>query len=147
MINFSKTRIIILVVTVGLILLAVFQSGFYAQKTEVNPEDTTSQEIKVLKTVPDPLNETTILPNQTLEITFSQPLENVPELRMTIEPVAEVKVELSDDRKTAKFIPIKPYSLGQGYTLTIKSDSKFDGKKTLGRDEVFRFKTINYTGV
>ncbi len=83
---------------------------------------------------------------QTLELTFDQPIENRGEVKNTLDPKQDYTVELSQDKKTAKFIPNKPYISGREYTLTIKSDTKFDGKKTLGHDEVFHFRTISYQG-
>lgn len=166
MINLSfKQKIIAAVVTIGLILIAIFQRGFgkatplfptnSPPKTETSSENTqVSEEPKLLSTNPSPLNNAVILPTQTIELTFNTPLENRGELKFEIKPQAEVEVSLSNDKKTAKITPTKPYTLGQTYTINIKNETKFDnppagraGKKRLPDGLNFTFKTIDYRGV
>ena len=57
------------------------------------------------------------------------------------------KAILSDDRKTAKLVPQPSFNLGQTFTLFIKPNSRFDGKKLLNREVIYHFKTIDYKGV
>lgn len=145
-----KQKIIGLIVAVGIALIAIFQQGLGGKSPAITPkllDDSQTQEIKIISTNPSPLEETTILPTQTIEITFNQPLENAPEFRTIMDPKADYKIELSDDRKTAKIIPNKPYVLGGGYTLHILGNTKFEGKRELNREEIFHFKTISYSGV
>lgn len=150
-----KQKIMAIAAVAGAVLILIFQRGLsgkseapasnptpQAQKQEVN-----SGEPQVVATKPENLDGTTILANQTIEITFNSPLENRGEFKNRIDPEAEVEIKLSEDRKTAKIIPTKPYKLGTGFTLFIKPDTKFDGKKQLGRDIIYHFKTINYKGV
>ena len=137
------------------VLILIFKRGLYSQPQSNTPpppsqaqnSEEKDAEPKVISTAPSPLDEATILPNQTLEITFNQPLENVGEFKNRLEPKADYKVVLSDDRKTARIIPTQTFPLGTGFTLFILPDTKFDGKKTLGRDIQYHFKTINYQGV
>lgn len=149
--NFSlKQKIIGIVAVLGIALIAVFQQGLGEKSPAITPkllDDSQTQEIKIVSTNPSPLEETTVLPMQTIEITFNQPIEGAGEFKTSMEPGADYKVELSDDRKTAKITPIKPYTLGGGYTLHILGNTKFDGKRELNREEIFHFKTINYSGV
>lgn len=107
----------------------------------------TSTEPRVVSTNPTNLDYAVILPTQTVEITFNLPIENEGEFKNSLEPKADYQIKLSDDRKTAKIIPLKPFTLGTDFTLFIKPDTKFDGKKTLGHDLYYHFKTIEYKGV
>lgn len=146
----TKTKIIAAVVAIGVILIAIFQFGLGGPGAERGVDTVQTESPVVVATNPAAMKEkktVVVLPTQSIEITFNQPLENVPETRITIEPKADYKVELSSDKKTIKIIPITPYSLGQGYSLFIKADTKFDGKKTLGSDVDFHFATISYNGV
>src|SRR5262249_14155899 len=116
-----KQKVIGIIIVLGLLLIAVFQRGFSEPNIPVNTE-TQSNEIRIVSTNPAGLKdkrEVVVLPDQTIEVTFSESLQNVPETKIDIEPKKEVKIELSDDRKTVKIIPLKPYDLGQGYTLFI----------------------------
>lgn len=146
----AKVKIISIVITVGLILIAIFQFGLGGPGTPTPDETTQNQEIMIASTNPSQLKERKefiIVPTQSLEITFNQPLENLPETRISIEPQADVKYELSADKKTIKIIPNTPFNLGQGYTIFIKAGTKFEGKKEFGRDENYHFSVISYNGV
>lgn len=159
--NLSLTqKIIAAVIAIGVILIAIFQMGLggmgfpvveQSQESRVRSQEIPeSADPQVVSTNPAPLKEkkeVTILPTQVLEFSFNRPLENVPETKITLEPTHDFKVELSEDRKTVKVIPVKPFELGQGYTIFIKSDTKFDGGKNLGSDTDFHFTTISYKGV
>ena len=158
-----KQIIIGLVALVGIILILIFGRGLSssspsssvtssASQTEVKSvqaEKATadSSEIKVVSTVPENLDGSVILPTQIIEITFNQPMENRGEFKNKIDPPAEYEIKLSDDRKTAKIILTKPFKLGTGYTLFIKPDTKFDGKKILDKELIYHFNTISYKGV
>lgn len=149
-----KQKLITGIVVIGLILIAVFQKGSDNKKSEVGnqssdkkQETQVSDEPRLVSTNPSPLNNATILPTQTVEFTFNQPLENRGELKFEIKPTAQVDIQLSNDKKTAKIIPTKPYLLGQTYTINIKTDTKFDNKKRLPDGLNFTFKTIDYRGV
>jgi hypothetical protein len=147
--TFIKEKIIWIVIAIGVALVAIFSSGLYSNSipTAVSPtENIDTNEIRVVSTVPANLNDSTILPNQTIELTFSEQLVNIPETRWSISPSADIKAELSDDRKTLKLIPNKPYDLGNGYTLLIKGDTKIEGKGNLDRELIYSFKTIQFKG-
>jgi hypothetical protein len=151
--NFSlKQKIIGAVVVIGLILIVIFQRGLYSSSggNPVNSsqnEPSSATDIQLVKTNPSPLNDATILPNQTIEFTFNKELVNDPTKRVLFEPEVDYKIELSSDRKTVKIILNKPYELGAFYRVTIKPELKFEGDKTLNREENFNFKTIDYSGV
>lgn len=159
MINLSfKQKLIVAIIVIGLILVAIFQQGFdqifpsspprsSSPAQPPSPPQSPSEEPKLLSTNPSPLNNATILPTQTIEFTFNQPIENRGELKYEIEPKTEVEVMLSADKKTAKITSKKPLILGQTYVIKIKTDTKFDSKKRLPDGLNFTFKTINYRGV
>ncbi len=134
-------------------LAIVFLIGYQRLKKEVPlpsklPASTqTSEEPKVVLLKPDLKQNPIIIPTQAIEITFNLPLENVGEFKNRIDTFKDYTVKLSDDRKTAKITPNKNFELGRSYTLFILPYTKFDGHKTLGHDEHFAFRTIDYHGV
>lgn len=149
-----KQKIMILVTLIGAVLILIFQRGIYGQDYKVFPQPTThptentdNNEPKIVATQPPTLDEAIIAPTQTIEITFNLPLENVGEFKYRIDPQPDLKVSLSDDRQTAKIAPTTPFKLGTTFTLFILPDTKFDGKKNLGREIIYHFKTIEYKGV
>ena len=152
--NFKKIAIAVVAV-IGLLLILAAKTGLSASSNvsklptahDQAVTKTQNDQIEILSTNPSPLDESTVTPTQTIEITFSDAAQNVPELKLTIEPTIDLNLQLSDDRKTLKISPKDTFGLEQGYTLKIPSDAKFDGNKTLGRDLEFHFKTISYSGV
>ncbi len=153
MINLNlKKIIVILVIILSSVLIIIFLKNSY-NKPASSPESSKSVQVtkddkpQIVSTKPDPLDENIVSASEIIEITFNRPLENVGEFKVRIEPKIEYKVELSNDRKTAKIIPAKPYQLGTTYTLFIGPDSKFDGVGSWGQDKTFHFKTITYKGV
>lgn len=149
----TKRIIIVLFIAVGITSIVIYTSGLHPkpQAIQVQPQVTQppvqNEESKIVSTKPDPLDNNIITANQVIEITFNRPLQNVPEFKIRIEPKVDYKVELSQDRKTARIIPIKPYNLGASYTLDINPDTKFDGVGNWGQNKTFHFSTIKYTGV
>ncbi|MDO8638298.1 MAG: Ig-like domain-containing protein [Candidatus Daviesbacteria bacterium] len=152
-----KQTIIGIVVLVGALLILIFGKGLSSSSSQSQPKAEStkveaqnsqdSKEIKVISTNPENLDGVVILPTQIIEITFNQPMENRGEFKNKIDPLVEYEIKLSDDRKTAKIIFTKPLNLGTGYTLFIKSDTKFDGKRTLDKEIIYHFNTISYKGV
>ncbi len=154
----SQQKIIGAIIALGAALIGIFTFGFGGNtkpifNTTRSPQSTqptlviSRDKPQVVSTNPGSLNGAIILPNQTLEISFSEPAVNAPELKVTLEPPTDVKMDLSEDRKTLKITPNKPYQLGQEYTLIIKQEAKFDSKKQFEGDVIFHFKTISYNGV
>ena len=144
-----KQKVIGVVIFLGLLLIAVFQRGFSVENAAVNQVQEDSSEIRMVSSNPPQLKdkkEVVVAPSQVIEFTFSEALENVPETKIEVEPVSDIKLELSEDRKTVKIIPVKPYSLGQGYTIFIRGNTKFEGKREYGKNEDFHFSTISYRG-
>lgn len=152
-----KKKIMIAVALLGALLILIFQRGLYSQDSQSSkPQQTqdkeiqdeeTDEEIKIISTNPSPLDNTIILPTQTVEITFNYPLQNIGEFKNKIDPKADYKVKLSDDRKTVKISPAKNWGLGTTYTLFILPDTKFDDKGNLNKDFIYHFRTIEYKGI
>lgn len=147
-----KQKIIGIIAFIGAVLILIFQSGIYNKpqpQTEGKPEVAATQTDtpELIATSPSPLEKSTIWGTTQVTITFNLPLENIPELKYKLEPSADFKVDLSPDKKTVIFTPVKPLPLGVDYTLSISGEAKFEGKKTLGKNYTFHFKTISYNGV
>lgn len=147
----NKIKILAIIIVAGLILIWLFKTNLLG--LDPQKEQTEGQQIsetdspQVVSTKPDPLEEAIISADQTVEITFNRPLENVGEFKVRLESKKDFKIELSSDRKTAKIIPTTPYELGATYTLFITPDTKFDGVGGWGQEKVYHFKTIQYRGV
>lgn len=142
----KKLAIVVIIIITVIIVISIWPKS--SAKPEPNhPSISENQSPKIVSTKPDPLEEAIISANETVEITFNRPLENVGEFKVRLETKKDFKVELSPDRKTAKIIPFKPYELGTTYTLFIGPDTKFDGAGAWGQEKIFHFKTIQYRGV
>lgn len=148
-----KQKIIIIIAAVGAALIFIFQRGLYSKPAAEKPVDTqkntaqSSEEPKLIFTNPTPLEGSTILPTQSVQITFNIPLENVGEFKHRLEPKTPYEAKLSDDKKTVTITPTKPLKLGSGYTLFIDQLSKFEGGKRLNGGIDIHFRTIEYKGV
>ncbi|HBQ51021.1 TPA: hypothetical protein DD690_03500 [Candidatus Daviesbacteria bacterium] len=101
---------------------------------------------ELISTKPNPLDDTIVSSTEIIELTFSRPLENVPEFKIKIEPKTDYKIELSGDKKTVKIIPATPFELGTTYTLFILQNSKFEGGGRLPKELTFHFRTVKYRG-
>lgn len=155
-----KQKIIAAVITVGTLLILLFNIGLGGKSGATLPSEPAANQQSVVSsqqkeniivsTKPAELmdkKDLTILPTQVIEITFNHALENVPETRIVFEPKVDYKAELSSDNKTIKITPFKPFSLGQGYTIFVKGNTKFKGNGQFGSDLDFHFTTIAYRGV
>ncbi len=145
-------KILLFIVIVAAVLMLVLK---LTNKPNIKPSPSVNKPVQVsekdkpqiVSTKPDPLEGSMISGSETIEITFNRPLENVGEFKVRIDPEAEFKLELSPDRKTGKIIPIKPYELGQGYTIFIGTETKFDGVGRWGEEKIYHFRTIKYRGI
>lgn len=150
MIQSYNKKIIIIVITVIIVIIMITLRNSPAKKAPSPSPSAQAQQnnsAQIISTKPDPLENTFILASQVIEITFNKPLQNSGEFKIRVEPKIEYRIKLSQDRKTAKIIPVKPYELGISYTLTIGSDTKFDGIGDWGENQDFHFRTITYKGV
>lgn len=145
--------------TIFIVLVLLAAGGFFFKKyilTKTNLTKPSSQSSatqsqsdspKIISTKPDPLEEAIVPADQVIEVTFNLPLQNSGEFKLRTEPKIDFKIQLSQDRKTAKIIPQKTLDLGTTYTIFIGTDTKFDGVGAWGQEKIYHFKTIKYTGV
>lgn len=149
----TKDKIIIVVFTVLLLVGAfVYGKGVFTnkQQPENKPPSAQTAEVpsaEIVSTKPDPLDKAVIPADQIIEITFNKPLRAPSELKLRIEPETKYKIELSEDRKTAKIIIEKPFELNTNYAFYIGADTKFDGIDRWGKDITYRFQTIKFRGL
>lgn len=146
----KKIAIVLAVIVLGVLLTfgwsKLSTNSAPASKPQ-SPQVSEKDKPQIVSTKPDPLEGSIISASDVIEITFNRSLENVGEFKVRIDPKAEIKLELSGDRKTGKIIPVKPYELGSGYTIFIKPDTKFDGAGEWREEKIFHFRTIRYRGV
>lgn len=105
---------------------------------------------QIISTKPDSLintDDTIVSADEIIEITFNRSLENEGEFKVRIEPKTDFKIEMANGRKTAKIIPLAPYTLGSTYTLFIGPETKFDGVGRWGEEKILHFRTVRYRGV
>lgn len=140
----NKKNIIIITVIIFIIVIIL---GLRQDKPTTAPQPSSQPNTpRLISTNPNPLEDTIIAADQIIEITFSHPLENIPEFKTKIEPKTDYRVELSGDKKIVKIIPVAPFELGTTYTLFIAADSKFEGGARLDKELNFHFRTVRYRG-
>ena len=151
-----KTKIVAGIITLGLILIAIFKFGLDGTPISVidnNKEQSqpNPNEPALISSEPPELflkKPLVFRPDQVIKLNFNTQLQNAPETKLTIEPAADVEVKISDDFKSVTITPKKPYKLGQGYTLFLKADTKLQEQgKVLGKDYDMHFNVINYSGI
>lgn len=131
----------------GAILIAIFRQGFYSSPSPDQTTPITQESSEPSFVSSNPSDNGVLLPSQPIELIFNQPLENSAEFKHRLEPKVDYKLKLSEDKKTIQLVFDKPLPLGTTYTLFVQADAKFEGKKTLGKDLEFHFRTITYNGV
>lgn len=143
----AQVFIIIIIVIIAIFSLKERVFGPNS-KTSTQPTLTSqADEPKIISTKPEPLENAVVSATKVVEITFNRSLENIGEFKFRIDPKAEIKIELSPDRKTAKIIPQTPYELGVTYTIFIGPESKFDGVGNWGKEAIYHFQTIKFRGI
>lgn len=141
-----------------ILLSAVAFKTFTKPQVQVTENKTPEQTIEDKKNSPDPeflftkpegLEKDTkmILPTQTIEIVFNQPIENIGEFKHKLEPKVKYQAKLSDDKKTVILKPEDSFPVGTEFTLFVQGDTKFDGKKTFGKEVQIHFKTLQFKGI
>ncbi len=144
----KKILIIIIIIFIMIITTVLAWPKSTTKSENVKKQEVSqSDSAQIVSTKPNPLEDTIVGANDTIEITFNKPLQNTGEFKVKIEPKVDFKLALSSDRKTGKIIPNKPYELGASYTLFIGTDTKFDGVGAWGQEKIYHFKTIHYRGV
>lgn len=145
---------------IPIIALVLIGSIFYLYKSnikklissnQIKQIPTENNELKLISTKPDPLDNVTILPTQNLEFTFNIPIYRSefkhhfdPEVPHDIEVVGGID---SEHGTTIRIKFRKSLELGSGYTLFVESGTKVNDKLRLDRDYIYHFTTISYRGV
>ncbi|MBI4036534.1 hypothetical protein HY386_01475 [Candidatus Daviesbacteria bacterium] len=136
-------------IIIFIIILALVGFAFKQKQPAVVP--TPQDELEIISTTPHPLEEATILPTQSIEVTFNKPLF-VSEFKHKFDPEIEHQVEAINSQstnfgQTLRIVFTKPLQLGSGYTLFILPNTHSEDGLKLGRDVIYHFKTIDYRGV
>lgn len=100
---------------------------------------------------PNPLEGATILPTQSITVTFNKPVR-VSELKHRFDPEINHEVTVANGidstlGTTLKITFVKPLQLGSGYTFFILASTHTEDKINLDRDYIYHFSTIKYNGV
>lgn len=138
----KKLLIILIIVSLG-----IFIWNKQTNKAPVNQPET----LKIISTKPEPLDESTILPKDGIEITFNYPIYRSelkhrfdPELGHVVEAVNGIDSEMST---TFKITFSNSLELGRGYTLFVLPETHDQKNHTLEHEYIYHFKTISYRGV
>lgn len=150
-----KSKIIALVVGIGLILIGIFNFGLGGMSAPAinspKPVDQNSSTPSLVSSDPPQLFQKQALivpPNQVIKLNFNVPFLNGPETKIKMNPEHEIQVDVENDNKTIVIKPKTPYKLGQGYTIFISSEAKLrDEGKVLGQSYDLLFNVINYSGI
>lgn len=150
-----KTLLIPIVITIGLILIAIFKFGLDGipvpiVNNQAEPQ-TVSTEPAIISSDPPQIYKKEKLivgPDKVITLNFSTQLLNAPETKVTIKPEHDVDIKLSDDYKSIIITPKSPYKLGEEYTILVSREAKLrEEGKILGKDYNFNFNIINYSGI
>lgn len=134
-----------------LIFLALI---FFLVKNKQTTTPTTpspSDQLQIISTNPNPLDEATILPTDSIEITLNKPVV-VSELKHRFDPDIKHEVKVINGinnsyGQTFRIIFEKPLPLGSGFTLFILKETHTEEKQLIDKEYIFHFKTIKYSGV
>lgn len=147
-----KNKLILALVVCAIIIAGVFlyqkkAAAPQAPQEAPKQEQNTSEPI-IISTSPEGILDKTevILPNQEIRINFNLPIENIGEFKHEITPKTKYQAKLTDDRKAVVIKADGLFPVGVEFTLIMRPDTKFDGKKTLGREIRAHFKTPEYRG-
>lgn len=138
----------IFIIFIIIITIILLKSGVSPRQS--SPSQPQKEVFTIVSTNPDPLDEATILPNQFIEFTFNKPIFRS-EFKHSFDPGIEHEIEAIGGRdkefgSKMRIIFKKPLSLGGGFTLFIYSNTKTE-EEELGREYIYHFKTIRYTGI
>ena len=134
---------------IGILVISVI--AFLYQKQTATPETNEPEQLKITSTKPATLDEATILPTDTIEITLNKPIYRSelkhrfdPEINHEVETINGIDKELG---QTFRIIFQEPLGLGKGYTLFILSNTHDQENHNLDHEYIYHFKTISYRGI
>lgn len=142
-----KNKLVIAVIIfITVIAVIIFKNSPNKPEAQIPKE-----ELKILSTNPSPLENATILPTGTIEITFNKPVVTS-EFKHRFDPELEHSVEVvrginNSYGQTFKISFKKPLQLGSGYTLFILPNTHTENGLKLDTEVIYHFKTIEYKGV
>ncbi len=136
----KKNIIIIIFITIIIVIVGLI----LRQNPDKSVQPPQKEELKIISTNPNPLEEATILPTSSIEITFNKPV-NLSEFKHRFDP--EVNHEVEAIKNTFRITFKKPLRLGSGYTLFILPNTHTEDGLSLDREIIYHFKTISYRGV
>ncbi len=142
-----------------ILIILILAGGFFAysylikasQKSKPAPQ-VQFDGLTLLKTDPDPLDEATILPTQSIIITFNKIIPKS-EFKFKFDPeIKDIEVEaqggkIPTEGSIMKINFKKPLQLGGGYSLSITNSTRTNDGQKLDREYNYHFKTIGYNGV
>lgn len=140
----SKTILALFILVLGIL---IFSQRHQTKTITQQPPSSQPSQPQVVSTDPPNLDGSVIPPVQKIKITFDTPLRNPKEFNSKIDPQLDYSVSLDSDPRTVIITFSKPLELKAGYTLYIQQDTRFSETTTLGRELMFKFQTIDYSGV
>lgn len=118
-------------------------------KVQTQSSNQPTDVLKIVSTKPDLLDEATILPTQTIEITFNNSFD-IDKLKVRLDPELDYEITTPNKKPVSQTILIsfkKPLQLGSGYTLFIFPDPTSKEKLKMDKEYSFHFRTIGYQGI
>lgn len=143
----AQTFIIVIIVIIAVSFLKERVFDLNSKPSSQLTLTSQTEEPKIVSTKPEPLENAVVSATEVVEITFNRSLENIGEFKFRIDPKADIKIELSSDRKTVKIIPQTPFDLGVTYTIFIGPETKFDGVGNWGKEAIYHFQTVKFRGI
>jgi hypothetical protein len=150
-IKISALVIFVLIISIAFIVLGNKSQSESKKETSSNTQPQEDR-LMITKTDPDPLENATILPIQSIIITFNKIIPKS-EFKYQFDPEIkdhEIEAIGGKDPKEGSVIKInfkEPLKLGTGYTLKIDPNTRTNDNKKLDQEFNYHFKTIQYKGV
>ncbi len=133
------------------IIIVIFGGLIFKQNPDKPVQTLPKEELKIISTNPSPLEDATILPTGSIDITLNKPVV-ISEFKHRFDPELEHEVEVisginSSYGQTFRISFKKPLQLGSGYTLFILPNTHTEDGLKLDKEIIYHFKTIGYRGV
>lgn len=149
----GKAKLIFVLVVIMIAVTGFVLINKPAGQDQKSPtQEAQNDQLKIVSTDPDPLDDATILPTQSITITFNKVIPKT-EFKYKFEPeIAGAEVEALNGSDSTNGIVMKisfkkPLDLGMGFTLKILGSTRTDKKENLDSDYNYHIKTIQYKGV
>lgn len=152
----SRGKIIlglITLVVVGVIIFTLVFKPQPAKEESIPAPNSQDEKLKIIKTNPELLDDTTILPTQSIEITFNKVVPKSEFKHLLAPEVKNYEIEALGGPDSSKGTTMKinfkdPLQLGGGYSLIIYESTRAEKESDkLDKEYIYHFKTIKYKGV